>query len=302
MKIVYISGCGRSGSTLLDTILSEHNDIVGVGELTNLFYAGWKNNEYCSCQKQIKECEFWTKVKEIWEDKSDLSSFEEYIVLQKKVERIRFFFKLIFNKKLLQSNEVQKYIYNTKILYEAIQIVSSKKYIIDSSKTPIRAFLLSQSDDIDLYIIHLIRDIRGFGYSMKKAFKNVDLKSGVQKQIDSKSNLYILRDWWLLNILTEKIGKKSKYLRIIYEEFLNDSNKAMKLIGDFIDLDMEEVSKKLNDGFSPIQSHKAAGNRLRMQKKIILKKDMEWETKLSSFDKNILKFCSYPLLKKYGYL
>src|SRR5437773_1697066 len=49
VRVIYIMGAGRSGSTLLDTILASHPEVVGVGELVNLHSAGWTAKEICAC-------------------------------------------------------------------------------------------------------------------------------------------------------------------------------------------------------------------------------------------------------------
>ena len=41
-EIIYIAGYGRSGSTILDISLGQHDDIMGMGEFTNIFIE-WEN-------------------------------------------------------------------------------------------------------------------------------------------------------------------------------------------------------------------------------------------------------------------
>ena len=43
MKVVYIMGLWRSGSTLLDIVLGNHQSIESVGELRNLPIVGWND-------------------------------------------------------------------------------------------------------------------------------------------------------------------------------------------------------------------------------------------------------------------
>ena len=60
-RVIYISGYGRSGSTILDVYLSNAGDCFGAGELVNLF-ADWLNDKYCSCGEKISQCQYWKGV------------------------------------------------------------------------------------------------------------------------------------------------------------------------------------------------------------------------------------------------
>ena len=59
ITVTYIVGDGHSGSTLLDIIIGSSPNIFSAGELTfitrdSIF------EEYCSCNKLIKECNTWS--------------------------------------------------------------------------------------------------------------------------------------------------------------------------------------------------------------------------------------------------
>lgn len=89
VRVIYIIGAGRSGSTLLDTVLASHPDVVGVGELVNLHSAGWTSNEVCACGKLGTECDFWTRVRTAWQRRVPEATVESYVALQKRIEFLR---------------------------------------------------------------------------------------------------------------------------------------------------------------------------------------------------------------------
>ena len=61
MKLIYISGYGRSGSTLLELVLNQEKKIIGLGEISN-YNAAVKQNELCSCKERLKTCNFWSPI------------------------------------------------------------------------------------------------------------------------------------------------------------------------------------------------------------------------------------------------
>lgn len=58
MKIIYIGGYGRSGSTLLDIILGQSVNVKSCGEVVFLFDEIAQNG-VCSCGELIKYCPYW---------------------------------------------------------------------------------------------------------------------------------------------------------------------------------------------------------------------------------------------------
>jgi len=61
MKIIYIGGYGRSGSTLLDIILGQSKYIESGGEIVHA-QRDIKENKKCTCNKFLEECTVWSKV------------------------------------------------------------------------------------------------------------------------------------------------------------------------------------------------------------------------------------------------
>ncbi len=85
VKVLYITGAGRSGSTILDIVLGNHPDIESTGELSNLVRNGWIGGEslkgierkrvrvpICTCGRRTdipdvedaaEACPFWSSVR-----------------------------------------------------------------------------------------------------------------------------------------------------------------------------------------------------------------------------------------------
>lgn len=56
--VTYVAGYGRSGSTLLDVLLSQSSNVIGTGELTFLFRQASRGG-HCSCQSDLLACPLW---------------------------------------------------------------------------------------------------------------------------------------------------------------------------------------------------------------------------------------------------
>src|SRR5215510_10620705 len=62
LKIIYVVGTGRSGSTLLGRILGEASGFVHVGELQFFWKRGIMGAGPCSCGLAIPNCDHWQSV------------------------------------------------------------------------------------------------------------------------------------------------------------------------------------------------------------------------------------------------
>ena len=149
ITVIYIISDRRSGSTLLENILSKSGEIVSVGELAMLkghidkqgpgVFWNWN----CSCGKPVLECEFWAKVLENIYDKN----FETKINWPYKSLKVLLLSALpgVSKKRLLQSVYTQKNkqtIATLNAVYASVANVSGKKFI--GGNLP---WLLSQSQE-----------------------------------------------------------------------------------------------------------------------------------------------------------
>jgi hypothetical protein len=62
VKVLYIAGEGRSGSTILGRIIGNLNGFVSTGELRLIWQHGLIQNIRCGCGVPFRECPWWTAV------------------------------------------------------------------------------------------------------------------------------------------------------------------------------------------------------------------------------------------------
>lgn len=62
LKVIAISGTGRTGSTLLSLLLSQHPDVFNLGQMRHLPRA-FEDNVPCSCQHPLQACSVYSKVR-----------------------------------------------------------------------------------------------------------------------------------------------------------------------------------------------------------------------------------------------
>lgn len=301
VRVVYIAGYGRSGTTILDIALGQHTAVMGAGEITALTRHVWQENEYCACGTPIRDCKFWSPVLQQWSEGSDASLVSKYGKLQHKFEGLFGFAKIIFS--IRNGKQLDTYALHTKRLFDAIISHSHAQMIVDSSKLPGRAMALSRVPGIDLRVIHVVRDGRGVAWSLLKRYQR-DVKSGLQREIKSKSVFRTALRWSIVNIATEFLSRRlgaQKFMRVRYEDFTTNPAEILRQIGTFLDLDLSQAGATLQSGQPISPGHQLAGNRLRMNASISLSKDESWRSQMPSSQQVSFWRLSSWLLRRYGY-
>jgi Sulfotransferase family len=176
-KIIYIMADNRSGSTLLENILSKSAECFSVGELAMLnghlikkgFGERWNWN--CSCAKPFTECSFWGSiVKKLFNPEN----FDTHVHWQFKSKKLLITGLLpsVFKDGLIKliSLPKNKNVAATLLpLYNEVSTASGKNVIVDSSKNPLQALLVYHHlKEFDVKIIWLKRDLRAIATSKKK--------------------------------------------------------------------------------------------------------------------------------------
>src|SRR6185437_2047910 len=165
-RVIYLGGMGRSGSTLAERLLGELPQVRVAGEIVHLWQRGVTDNERCGCGEAFAECDFWSAVGEAAFGGWSSIDVGRIAALRATVDRTRFIPQLARRSVPDQlAADLAEYTDYYRRLYSGIAQVSGCQTVVDSSKHASLAFCLSQSSsDLDLRVIHLVRDSRAVAY------------------------------------------------------------------------------------------------------------------------------------------
>ncbi len=307
VRVLYIMGSGHSGSTVMDTVLGNHAGAEGVGELARLPGRVWPNNEYCACHEHAHTCRFWQEVWRRWENRIGSDRAGEYAQLEDAVvngdvhrsPKPRFG----LHAPDVESPRFQRYAEATRELFRAISAVSGKPIVVDSSKLVNRAFVLSHIDGIDLTVIHLVRDVRGFVWSLRKRFTK-DAKAGVEADIASRPVWRSAMRWLVVNRRADWVRSqlpRDRSVVVRYEDLIACPRDTLGRIGVVLGADLDDVGVKVESSAPLSVGHTIAGNRLRMSGSVTLALDEEWRRKMPATGRWLARGIGAPLMSRYGY-
>jgi len=303
IKVLYIAGFGRSGSTLLGNVLGQVDDFVSVGEIRNIWLHGLIQNKVCGCGAPFKECEMWQPVlNEAFGDRGGVDP-KKMIKLRESWSRTKHIPLMLtpLTRRLVEQR-LAEYLDNLERLYRAVQTTTGSRVIVDTSKFPSYGFTLGMVPSVDLYIIHLVRDPRAVAYSWLRK----------KLQPDPETPEYILQDtparsslrWAARNLGTEALSRHSKerYLMLRYEDFVAEPRKT---IGRVLESAREEATPLPHVADNKVElrvNHNIWGNPNRFQIGLVrLRPDDEWTHQMRTQDRTLVTSLTLPLLTRYGY-
>jgi GalNAc-alpha-(1->4)-GalNAc-alpha-(1->3)-diNAcBac-PP-undecaprenol alpha-1,4-N-acetyl-D-galactosaminyltransferase len=297
VKVIYIMGSGRSGSTVLDMALGSMPGIVSTGELANLYVKTDFEREYCSCGDLLASCRFWSQVLSEQRKHPDFSQ-DRYASLQQRYERLRSIPRLR-SPWVDKDPDFQWYLRTAALIFRTARDAAGGAALVDSSKSPARALALSYSADIELIPVHLVVDPRSVVWSLQREWK-ADAKAGIQHPMKPVSAVAATAGWLATNWASERAKRrlpKAMFLR--YEDFAAEPGATVERI-----LSIAAVAsskEQLPAEIRPSQLHLLAGNRVRRRHQVIIRRDGAWLQGMSRARKALVRALASPLMARYGY-
>lgn len=296
VRVLYIAGMGRSGSTILERSIGQFEEFVSVGEL-RFFWSKQPNSELCGCGTSFQLCPFWKSVISNAYGEFDRSHFFHIRELQKKVEKSYFLPRMLINLGLGFDRKIEEYNSYYLELLTAIKSVSNAQVIIDSSKDLRTLFSIKRKKEIDLTVIHLVRNPRGVAFSWTKTKKRPDV---IDQDVYMHTYSPAIVTWrWLYKNLFLSITSRlfNKYIKVNYEDFISNPIGILKLILSVLDVQSGSFEFINGDKVSLTRkTHSVSGNPNRFTRGVVqLKMDNSWKNHMPQITRKIIGLFTWPL-------
>jgi hypothetical protein len=298
VKVLYIAGHERSGTTLLQNVLGQLDGFFAAGELRRLWDRGLIQNRHCRCGVPFQECDVWRRILDEGFGGAELIEPHEVTRLRNRIRNRHFPLALLpWSERLfrLRLGDLPQHLSK---LYRAIRFSTDSRVIVESSGSPTYAHALGMVPEIDLYVVHLVRDPRGVQYSLLKR------KTQGGRYLKHNSIKGALA-WDALNLATETMwrGSPHRYLRLRFEDFVREPQETIEHILGMIQERVERfpLSGKNKAELGP--THGVGGSPSGLDTGTVeLRLDEAWIVKMKPSDKVVTTTLTWPLLLRYGYL
>ncbi|MEJ2647660.1 MAG: sulfotransferase [Sedimentisphaerales bacterium] len=323
LRLVYILAASHSGSTLLSMLLNSHPQIITSGELKLSSRAIGDTSRYrCSCGEFINQCVFWQKIKEgmrsrglefdIADAHMDYSAMDSKFVrrLLKPLHR-GFVLENLRDSALKLSSvwrkqlpEIQKRI---TAFISTILETSGAEVVVDSSKTDLRLKYLMRNPELDIKVIHLIRDGRGVALTYMNPAEfadagNQELRAGGAGGNRDNERLIMsqaAREWKRSNEAAQNVLRRfddSRRIEIRYEQLCRDTDSTLKQLFEFIGLNNDLRNKN----FRSVEHH-IVGNGMRLDTTSDISVDERWKSELTKNDLHTFEETAGNMNRRFGY-
>lgn len=296
VKVLYISGHERSGSTILTKVLGEIDGAFAVGEIRSIWRYSYIDNGPCGCGRPFHDCETWQAIFRDAFDAEDAVDPHWMAGHRPRMKHAPLMF--VPGGKRIFSRQFRDYIDTLDRLYVAAARSTGSRLIVDSSKTLVYGYVLGLLPSVDRYVVHLVRDPRGVQYSHLRRKQQGDPR--FQHHSVARNSLM----WDALNVTQELTGiqERDRYLRLRYEEFAHDPRGTLERIASFVGEPNVRLPNVDGRQIQLSTHHTINGSPHRFDTGAVsLRPDDRWEADMAPRDRDLVARLTLPLRYRYGY-
>lgn len=303
VKVLFIAGWGRSGTTILDNIIGGHEGVFTAGELFHLWQWGFLEGRKCGCGEPLTDCALWGEVLRVAFG-DDVPDPAEMVALQRSVAGVRHTPALLAGARTNRSDpRVARYASVLSRLYTAIAAVTGARVVVDASKRPPDAVLAGRTPGIEPYLLHMVRDPRAVAHSWQRRKAWTDTRAPAEM---TRHGLLMNGAHWVgWNIGAEAARMaypRGRYLRLRYEDLMSDPRGSVEQV--FAHLGEPTPAGPFRDERTVVlpTNHTAAGNPSRFRTgEVRITPDDAWMTEQDPAARRGTTALSLPLLGRYRY-
>lgn len=291
MRIVYIAGWLRSGTTLLSRLLGSLSDATAIGELSGVWEAAGRD-DLCSCGARVLSCPAWGPAFRAVEEQHGLSlaGFPDFARLTRSVlrtRRMRELRRLRHTAPETWPQDVRTYVGVIGTLLSALSAATGSEILIDSSKLPPGLLTLTLLNDVRVDVVHIVRDPRAVATSERRSLRTSLAAPG------SPPGRSLLRSsvyWSLGNLAVRWAGSAAASCSVVrYEELAADPDATLRRVHRRIGVDPCHRAASLDPG------HLAVGNPSRHAKPATeVRPDLAWTKELSRVERALVMTVTLP--------
>jgi hypothetical protein len=302
VRVLYVAGLGRSGSTILDRMLGQQPGFASFGELSKFWSHVVVAPQRCGCGSPFPECPWWMGMADKHGELFDADLATRVYHLHERFLRTTDMPRLW--QESLRRNILTRFPawYSKALadLYEALDDATGGAVIVDSSKNPLYGYLLACVPGLEVRFVHLVRDPRAVVFSWTRHQRDGGSIEGrfMHRYPAHKSAMF----WMVWNETMERLNPHlgQPALRLRYEDLVADPTAVM----DRIFASLERVPEPLASGRSLRLGvdHTVSGNPSRFRVgEVPVVADLEWQQGQRRADRVVTTALCSPRLHRYGY-
>jgi hypothetical protein len=301
LRVVYLAGSGHTGSTLLALLMDSHPAIVSVGEIAvkpRIRRRGDAAVQHCSCGATIADCAFWQRIFAAVQAQGLRFGVDEWtndyrlehplahrlLTRDSSFAFVRAFQAWcahhlpIYNRRVENTGRV-----NVAFIRAVLQATAADVFF-DTSKVSARLARLLERPELDVRVVRLVRDVRGYGASAKRRGLSVEDAASSWK-----------KDQEAISAVTVAVAPE-RTLLLKYEDLCDSPGEVMRQLYRFCGVEeIHPITSTRSD------EHHVLGNNMRRDGTITVRLDERWRSKLRAEEQRQILAIAGPLNRALGY-
>lgn len=310
INLVYVASIGRSGTTLLESMLGAHPEMATTGELHlwphELEMGGVRP---CGSGKYVQECPFWQTMRKQVDPLAQTGPQLHYFREEHnggrtlRLRRLSDFASGELSPRTARL--VQQYGQNNyEIFHHFLNLVEAETgtrpgWVVDASKDPYRLLWLQRSGLFNIKVVHMVKNPRGFIYSVTKDWihGNTPFRLVPRIYYTARQSLAWTVQNHLFSLITEHFVPPSASMLLQYETLATAPHSTFKSVCDLIGVAYEPDAV---DHFREGSPYAMAGNPMRYEDRGIAL-DEHWKTHLPPSSRKLTEWIVGRRMVSYGY-
>lgn len=255
--VLYVMGTGRSGTTILEVLLTNDDSLCGTGELKHIFRDGYLRDLPCACGKQGSQCELWSGV--LRSARWSPEDCARYGAAIEALESHRNFPRVLLG--AIDRNDASLHEQATTEILRSVRRLTGSRVVVDSSKYPARALLLARMYPNKVRVLCITRSAAGLIAAFQK--KNDGEQHPKSRWAASAYFLYVLL---CMRLVRARLGDRC--LTIRFEDLNRDPIAVLSRIEAWSGISLARARAKIASGDSFQVGHIVTGNRLRKKGRV----------------------------------
>jgi hypothetical protein len=301
LRVVYVAGSGHTGSTLLALLLDAHPRIVSVGETSvkpKIRRRGEAAKQKCSCGATVGACLFWRAIfrhvkaqgydlgPDCWSNdyRNEHPLAHRLLTRDSSSRYVRALQQWSAHHLPLHASRMRRTdAVNVAFIRAALQTVNADVFC-DTTKQTLRLRRLLDIAELDVRVITLVRDVRGYAASARRRGHAVE-----------DAAMTWLKDQEVIAGITKYLAEDRRVL-VRYEELCNNTEATIRQLYRFCG-----VQEKAPPSSVSSAKHHVLGNSMRLGGNIQVRLDESWRSKLTADEQRRILDVAGAMNRAMGY-
>ena len=309
VRVLFVTGFPRSGSTVLGCLLNELPEVFFAGELDRLWTVVQSQRvSPCGCGERASRCALWRAIVE--GAVPELAGLDDAEGDRRLAEIAGGYARHVDGPARGDAAaRADGHAEIASVLYREIARATGARVVVDSSKRPRHARVLAGLRGIDPWVLHLVRDVRGAVFSRQR---NRDLRLAEDRHprpaLARLRLPLLLADatrWMRDNLEARRARRRlppGRYRQLRYEDFAAAPDEVLASLAAWLEL-RGPVPARTQAGTMRLSgNHSISGNRNRHERgEVGIREDRAWTQGLTRLERGALTLFTYPVARVFGY-